>query len=113
MTNYVMYDYGYVCSLQVISTDTSIGNMLRKLLHQKYAVEEGCCILKARGTLKPDSKRMIIRVLSCRYIGSVKYLFIFEKCFDRAVAYTIGSIFKHIIDCVQLYFTNGFTNIVL
>ena len=32
---------------------------------------------------------------------------------DHAVAYTIGSIFKHIIDCVQLYFTNGFTNIVL
>ena len=31
----------------------------------------------------------------------------------RAVEYTIGSIFKHIIDCVQLYFTNGFTNIVL
>ena len=29
------------------------------------------------------------------------------------VAYTIGSIFKQIIDCVQLYFTNGFTNIVL
>ena len=28
----------------------------------------------------------------------------------HAVAYTIGSIFKHIIDCVQLY---GFTNIVL
>ena len=31
----------------------------------------------------------------------------------HAVAYTSGSIFKHIIDCVQLYFTNGFTNIVL
>ena len=31
----------------------------------------------------------------------------------NAVAYTIGPIFKHIIDCVQLYFTNGFTNIVL
>ena len=30
----------------------------------------------------------------------------------HAVAYTIGPIFKHIIDCVQLYFTNGFTNIV-
>ena len=29
-----------------------------------------------------------------------------------AVAYTIASIFKHIIDCVQLYFTNCFTNIV-
>ena len=29
------------------------------------------------------------------------------------VAYTIGQIFKHIIDCVQQYFTNGFTNIVL
>ena len=31
----------------------------------------------------------------------------------HAVAYTIGPIFKHIIDCVQLYSTNGFTNIVL
>ena len=31
----------------------------------------------------------------------------------HAVAYTIGSIFKHIINCVQLYFTKGFTNIVL
>ena len=32
---------------------------------------------------------------------------------SHAVAYTIGSIFKHIMDCVQLYFTYGFTNIVL
>ena len=31
----------------------------------------------------------------------------------HAVAYTIGLIFKHIIHCVQLYFTNSFTNIVL
>ena len=30
----------------------------------------------------------------------------------HAVVYTIGSIFKHIIDCVHLYLTNGFTNIV-
>ena len=30
----------------------------------------------------------------------------------HAVGYTIGTIFKHIIDCVQLYFANGFTNIV-
>ena len=30
----------------------------------------------------------------------------------HAVAYMIGPIFKHIIDCVQLYFTNGFANIV-
>ena len=30
-----------------------------------------------------------------------------------AVAYTMGPIFKHIIECVRLYFTNGFTNIVL
>ena len=28
-------------------------------------------------------------------------------------AYTIGPIFKHIIDYVQLYFINEFTNIVL
>ena len=31
----------------------------------------------------------------------------------HAVAYTIDPIFKLIVDCVQLYFTNGFTNIVL
>ena len=31
----------------------------------------------------------------------------------HAVANTIGPISKHIIDCVQRYFTNGFTNIVL
>ena len=31
----------------------------------------------------------------------------------HAVAYRIGPIFKHIIDCVQLYFTKGFMNIVL
>ena len=31
----------------------------------------------------------------------------------HAVAYTICPIFKHIIDCVQLYFTNNFTNILL
>ena len=30
----------------------------------------------------------------------------------HAVAYTNGLIFKLIIDCMQLYFTNGFTNIV-
>ena len=28
-------------------------------------------------------------------------------------AYTIGAIIKHIIDCVQLYFTNAVTNIGL
>ena len=28
-----------------------------------------------------------------------------------AVAYTIGLIFKHIIDCGQLFFTKSFTNI--
>ena len=31
----------------------------------------------------------------------------------HATAYTIGPIFKHIIDYVQLYFTNDFKNIVL
>ena len=31
---------------------------------------------------------------------------------DHPEAYTIGPIFKYIIDCVQPYITNGFTNIV-
>ena len=29
----------------------------------------------------------------------------------HAIAYTIGPIFKHIIDCGQLYFTNGFNGL--
>ena len=32
---------------------------------------------------------------------------------DHAVAYTIGTIFKYIIDCVQLYVANGFTDFEL
>ena len=31
----------------------------------------------------------------------------------HAVPYTLIPIFKHIMDYVQLYFSNGFTNIVL
>ena len=31
----------------------------------------------------------------------------------HAAAYTISQIFKHVIDCVQMYFTNGFANINL
>ena len=31
----------------------------------------------------------------------------------HAVAYMIGSVFNHIIDCVQVYFTNCFMNIVI
>ena len=31
----------------------------------------------------------------------------------NAVTYTIGPIFKHIIDYVQLYFASGLTNFVL
>ena len=31
----------------------------------------------------------------------------------HAVAYTVGPIFKHIIDCEQLCLINGFTNIVI
>ena len=37
----------------------------------------------------------------------------FIQTADHAIAYTIGPIFKHITNCVQLYFTNGFTNIIL
>ena len=58
----------------------------------------------------------------------LKFLFLFKSFFrlimennfiqmaaaaGNAVVYTIGPIFKHIIDCVHLYFTNGFTNIIL
>ena len=32
---------------------------------------------------------------------------------SHAVDYTIGPFFKHIIDCMQPYFTNSFTSIML
>ena len=37
----------------------------------------------------------------------------FIQMTDHEVTYTIGPIFKHIIDFVQLYFNYGFTNIIL
>ena len=37
----------------------------------------------------------------------------FVQMAGHAVTYTIDPIFNHIIDCKLLYFTNGFTNIVL
>ena len=53
-----------------------------------------------------------LKVQSFRLI--MEYNFIqMDASAGHAVAYMIGTIFKHIIDCAQLYFTNGFTNIVL
>ena len=54
----------------------------------------------------------------------LKFLFLFESIIPTARimennngnnkwSYTIGTIFNHIIDYVQLDFNNGFTNIVL
>ena len=53
------------------------------------------------------------------YLKVQSFRFVMENNFiqmaalaGHAVASTIGPIFKHIIDCVQLSFTNGLTNIV-
>ena len=53
--------------------------------------------------LKVQSFRLIMENNFIQMAASAAY----------AVAYTIGPIFKHIMDCVQLYFINGFTYIVL
>ena len=52
-----------------------------------------------------------LKVLSFRFIMEKNFIQMAELA-DHAVAYTIGPIFKHIINYVQLYFTNGFMNIV-
>ena len=52
-----------------------------------------------------------LKVQSFRLIMQSNFLQMATSA-DHAVAYTIGPIFKHIFDCVQLDFTNGFTNIV-
>ena len=52
------------------------------------------------------------KVQSFRLISAINFIHMVAST-SHAVAYTIGPIFKSIIDYVQLYFTNGFTNIVL
>ena len=53
-----------------------------------------------------------LKVQSLRLIIENNFIQIAASA-GHAVAYLIGPIFKHIIDFVQPYFTNGFPNIVL
>ena len=53
-----------------------------------------------------------LKVQSLRFIMENNFIHMAASA-GHAVAYTIGPIFKHIMDCVQLYFTNSFANIVL
>ena len=63
--------------------------------------------------LENPLKRKLQNILSnfFFYLKVQSLRLIMENNFIQMAAYTIGPIFKHIIDCVQLYFTNGFTNI--
>ena len=53
-----------------------------------------------------------LKIQFCRLIMENNFLKMATSA-GHAAAYTIGPIFKHIIDCMQLYYTNVFTNIVL
>ena len=69
--------------------------------------------------LENTLKKLLLNIFSnyFLYLKVQSFRLIMENNFiqtaSHAVAYTIVLIFKHIIDCVQLYFINGFTNIVL
>ena len=76
----------------------------------------------AKYFLLGNAKKKILNILSnfFFYLKVQSFRLIMENNFiqmaasaGHSVAYTIGSIFKCIIDCMQLHFTNGFTNIVL
>ena len=60
----------------------------------------------------PPNSFFYLKVQSFRLIMENNFLQMAALA-GHAVAYTIGPIFYHIIDCVQLYFSNGFANIVL
>ena len=70
---------------------------------------------------KKTLQKLLLHFSNCFfYLRVQSFRLIMEYNFNQmsasaghAVAFTIGPIFKHIIDCVQLYFTNGCTNIVL
>ena len=47
------------------------------------------------------------------YLKVQSFRLIMENNFIQLAASAVHAIFKQFIDCVQLYFTNGFTNIVL
>ena len=52
--------------------------------------------------------------VECNSLVQINLIFFYLAAWaGHAVAYTIVPIFKHIIDCVQLYFSNGFTNVAL
>ena len=79
---------------------------ISKRRSHEYAYQEhpaDCLLCQIPFYLKVQSFRLIMENNFIRMAAST----------GHAVPYTIVSIFKHIIDCVQLYFTNGFTNIVL
>ena len=66
--------------------------------------------------------RTIKNLIKTKHINDPPNTFLLENALKKllnifsvghAAAYRIDPIFKHIIDCVQLYFTNDFTNIVL
>ena len=59
---------------------------------------------------RPKAERLLVKELT---INSLDYYVLVKRTTSFKLVYTIGSILKHIIDCVQLYFTNGFVNIVL
>ena len=94
---------------------------------QVFTVEKSFVILSTTGSAKNLffwkmlQKKLLnifsnfffyLKVQSFRLIKENNFIQIAVSA-DHAVAYKIGSIFKQIIDCVQLYFTNGFMNIVL
>ena len=98
-----------------------------RLFKNIYFARIICCItFICTGSAKPFFLKKALKKLLNNFSNFFFYLkvqyfrLIMENNFSQmaasaghAVAYTMGPIFKHIIDYIQLYFTNGFTNIVL
>ena len=75
----------------------------------RFCLYQRCQIAAPR---RPKNFFFYLKVQSFRLIMENNFIQMPASA-GHAVAYTIGSNFKHIIEYVQLYFTNGFTNIVL
>ena len=96
---YVLYEYFVLLEMFKLSAGSAKCFFFGKCFKKKTTEY----FLKFHFYLKAKSFRLIIESNFIQMAASA----------GHTVAYTIGSIFKHIIDCLQLYLTNGFTNIVL
>ena len=101
-------NYGSMDLYEFYQTTLKIWKTLTKFPHFSFSTY----VLDAPNTFFFLENYWIFSQISFRLIMENNFIQMAALA-SHVVVYTIAPIFKHIIDSVHLYFTNGFTNIVL